>query len=335
MDKVSFVKKEKFLYILSICLVFTILSIYFASSFFKAFAYDEESEGQNITYAMDYKNSKLNGWILEENNWYYYIDGERQTGWINDGNNKYYLKEDARMAQYWQMLDGGWYYFGQDGAMKTGWINDGDWYYLNENGIMQTGWIEDNGNRYYLTDSGKMAQYWYLLDYWYYFGQDGAMRTGWLNFENGDQYYLNRSGIMLTNWNVIGDEWHYFRPNGLYQKNWKRDDTGGTITTSSGEVINYKSVIRATCTAYTADKGALTSTGVEAQYGYVAVNPYDIGYGSQLYICSPDGSINYGKAVAADTGGAMMNGSVAVDLFFNTYDECIQFGRREMLIYLI
>lgn len=277
MDKVSFVKKEKFLYILSICLVFTILSIYFASSFFKAFAYDEESEGQNITYAMDYKNSKLNGWILEENNWYYYIDGERQTGWINDGNNKYYLKEDARMAQYWQMLDGGWYYF----------------------------------------------------------GQDGAMRTGWLNFENGDQYYLNRSGIMLTNWNVIGDEWHYFRPNGLYQKNWKRDDTGGTITTSSGEVINYKSVIRATCTAYTADKGALTSTGVEAQYGYVAVNPYDIGYGSQLYICSPDGSINYGKAVAADTGGAMMNGSVAVDLFFNTYDECIQFGRREMLIYLI
>lgn len=38
----------------------------------------------------------------------------------------------------WRLIDGQWYYFGQDGYMKTGWIQDsnGKWYYLNSDGSM-------------------------------------------------------------------------------------------------------------------------------------------------------------------------------------------------------
>ena len=38
-------------------------------------------------------------------------------------------------------------------------------------------------------------------------------------------------------------------------------------------------------------------------------------------------------AVAADTGGAIKGNKV--DLFFNTYNECIQFGRRTCTVYVL
>jgi len=69
--------------------------------------------------------------------------------------------------------------------------------------------------------------------------------------------------------------------------------------------------------------------------GIVAVDPSVIPLGTKLYIASPDGSIVYGYAVAGDTGGAAYNGDVVVDLFYDTYEECIQFGRRTMNIYIL
>ncbi|MBE6830171.1 MAG: hypothetical protein E7519_08180, partial [Ruminococcaceae bacterium] len=69
--------------------------------------------------------------------------------------------------------------------------------------------------------------------------------------------------------------------------------------------------------------------------GLVAVNPKIIPYGSRLYICSPDGKVVYGYAIAADTGGGVMDGRIVADLYFNTVGQCRQFGNRKMNIYVL
>ncbi len=108
-----------------------------------------------------------------------------------------------------------------------------------------------------------------------------------------------------------------------------------TITDQYGNVVEYTQCITGSSTAYTADYGALTATGRMARYGVVAVDPDIIPYGSILYIVSDDGFV-YGYAVAGDTGGFIYNGTnTIVDLYFNTYDECCQYGRRGISVYVL
>lgn len=109
----------------------------------------------------------------------------------------------------------------------------------------------------------------------------------------------------------------------------------GTFTDSNGTVVGYTQVLTGSGTAYTAPAGACTATGVTAYHGGVAVNPNIIPYGSKLYIESTDGSFVYGYATAVDTGGALMSGTAIVDCFYNTYDECVNFGRRNVNVYVL
>ncbi len=113
------------------------------------------------------------------------------------------------------------------------------------------------------------------------------------------------------------------------------NETEQILTDVSGNKVSYKQVLTGSGTAYYAPEGALTSTGRLAQYGVVAVNPYIIPYGSQLYIVSNDGQVVYGYAVAGDTGGALMDGSAICDLYYPTYEDCCQFGRRDITIYVL
>ena len=109
----------------------------------------------------------------------------------------------------------------------------------------------------------------------------------------------------------------------------------GTFTDVNGVKVAYKEVLTGSGTAYTAGAGACTATGVAAYRGGVAVNPDIIPYGSKLYVVSTDGSVVYGYCTAVDTGGALMDGSAIVDCFYDTYDECINFGRRDVNVYVI
>ncbi len=112
--------------------------------------------------------------------------------------------------------------------------------------------------------------------------------------------------------------------------------TGSNNKTSTAGTVNglsYSKMLTGSATAYTASQGALTSTGVPAYVGGVAVNPNIIPYGSKLYI-EADG-YTYGYATAVDTGGALMDGSALVDLYMSTYDECINFGRRNVKVYIL
>ena len=95
-----------------------------------------------------------------------------------------------------------------------------------------------------------------------------------------------------------------------------------TLELVDGLPTEYTRIVSGKATAYTAGYNALTASGRKAEIGTVAVNPNVIPYGSELYIVAQDGSQVYGYAIAADTGLGLMDGTVAVDLYFgNKYDH--------------
>ncbi|MBE7036736.1 MAG: DUF348 domain-containing protein [Ruminococcaceae bacterium] len=108
---------------------------------------------------------------------------------------------------------------------------------------------------------------------------------------------------------------------------------GAKIVPASADELKVKEVIDGTATAYTARSGARTASGKVAAYGIIAVDPRVIPMGSKLYIEAVDGSWTYGYAIAGDTGGAIKGKKI--DLFYNSYSECIQFGRRPARIYVL
>lgn len=102
---------------------------------------------------------------------------------------------------------------------------------------------------------------------------------------------------------------------------------------SSKVPTSYKKKLTGSATAYYG--GTATSTGKKPQPGYIAVDPRIIPYGTEMWIVSNDGKYVYGYSIAADTGGFIYSGTTLCDLYFNTYNECINFGRRDVTIYIL
>lgn len=114
----------------------------------------------------------------------------------------------------------------------------------------------------------------------------------------------------------------------------KNADGGGVLTFSSGATARFSAVKPMTATAYTSGYGGAdtcTATGTFARVGVVAVDRRVIPLGTRLYIVTADGRITYGMAVAEDTG---VRGNI-IDLYYDTYQECIQFGRRAATVYVL
>ncbi len=111
------------------------------------------------------------------------------------------------------------------------------------------------------------------------------------------------------------------------------DDEAGTFTTSKGDTYSFSKQLTLNATAYTAGSGAICSTGRLARVGVVAVDPKYISYGTEMFIMSADGSFVYGIAIAGDCGGAIDNNDV--DLYMTSRSTCLQFGRRDVVAYVI
>lgn len=110
----------------------------------------------------------------------------------------------------------------------------------------------------------------------------------------------------------------------------------GYIRMPSGELLTYYKTDNVTATGYThTDAGCdlITSTGTTVHYGTAAVDPRFIPYGTRMLIVSHDGERYYGIATAEDCGGAIKRDRM--DLYFPTYQECIEFGRRRCTIYFL
>ncbi len=104
----------------------------------------------------------------------------------------------------------------------------------------------------------------------------------------------------------------------------------------NGLPVNYTSVMtNAVATAYSAWPGAGTASGRPSMIGHVAVNPDIIPYGTRLFITSVDGRLNYGYCIAAETGIALSQGIIDVDLYFGSYEESCAWGKRLVNIYIL
>jgi len=113
------------------------------------------------------------------------------------------------------------------------------------------------------------------------------------------------------------------------------EDGTGAITLENGQVVTFSQVRTMTGTAYTAYENpyvdSVTATGTLARVGVVAVDRKQIPLGTKVYVVSNDGRYTYGFAIAEDTG---VRGNV-IDLYYDTYQECVQFGRRACTVYIL
>jgi 3D (Asp-Asp-Asp) domain-containing protein/uncharacterized protein YabE (DUF348 family) len=71
----------------------------------------------------------------------------------------------------------------------------------------------------------------------------------------------------------------------------------------------------------------ITATGMRASYGVAAVDPRVIPFYTRVYVPG------YGHAIAADTGSAIQGNRI--DVYFPTYAEAIQWGRRSVPVYIL
>lgn len=102
---------------------------------------------------------------------------------------------------------------------------------------------------------------------------------------------------------------------------------GNSYTVSrGGQRFDFREARNMVSTAYTYT-GNRTATGVYPKVGTVAVDPTVISLGTKMYI------EGYGYATAADTGGAIKGNRI--DVFMETYSQCMNWGRRTVKVYLL
>ncbi|MDO4733297.1 MAG: 3D domain-containing protein [Bacillota bacterium] len=99
-----------------------------------------------------------------------------------------------------------------------------------------------------------------------------------------------------------------------------------TAETEDGASFYYKEQYEIETTAYTWT-GNTTYTGTWPKRGTIAVDPSVIPLGTKVYV------VGYGFATAEDTGGAI-KGNI-IDLYMDTEQECINWGRRDVVIYIL
>ena len=109
-------------------------------------------------------------------------------------------------------------------------------------------------------------------------------------------------------------------------------DGSGYLTFASGGTMKFSKAVQVTATAYTAGYDGVdhtTATGTFVHKGVAAEDKRVFPLGSDLYVMAK--GMEYGLTKAEDTG---MKGQ-KIDLYLESYQQCIQFGRRSATVYLL
>lgn len=150
---------------------------------------------------IDYDTPK-EGWIKENNKWYYYINGVAQKNQWVSGTKKtdwYWVKVDGTMAENEWIQDsrGNWYFMENGGKAHRGWYQDKykTWYYLNEckndygeDCEMLTGFVS-------LTWNGNMCTFYFEAN------PKAALGACYMNkvaLINGLWYKFDKDGICIN-----------------------------------------------------------------------------------------------------------------------------------------
>ena len=110
------------------------------------------------------------------------------------------------------------------------------------------------------------------------------------------------------------------------------ENGGGYLRFASGDTMTFSGVATSCeATAYSIHGG--TASGRPTAYGNIAVDPSVFPYGTQLYIYSNDGYIEYGMATAADCGSGITG--YDLDLWFDEFSQACAFGRRYCTAFIL
>lgn len=112
------------------------------------------------------------------------------------------------------------------------------------------------------------------------------------------------------------------------------DDGSGYLKMKSGDTLHFTGSMEIRCTAYTTGYdgvGTVTASGTTVGRGCVAVDKKVIPLGTEMFITTLSGSHTYGMARAEDTG---VRGNT-VDLYMDSYEECVAFGVRKSVAYFL
>lgn len=109
---------------------------------------------------------------------------------------------------------------------------------------------------------------------------------------------------------------------------------GGSFVGKDGKTYYYSYYldVQATCYGKADGSGSITATGTLAREGVIAVDPRVIPLGTTVYVKGSYKDI--GVCYAEDTGGAI-KGNI-IDVYMEgTLQELLQFGRRNMRVYIL
>ena len=113
-------------------------------------------------------------------------------------------------------------------------------------------------------------------------------------------------------------------------------DGSGKLVLENGQEVTFSKTMTMKATAYTTGDpgvGTITASGSTVHLGTVGVDRSQLPFGTKMYIVTSDGSYVYGFSIAEDTGGAIRKNRI--DLYHNTYNDCIQFGVRNCTVYIL
>ncbi len=118
-----------------------------------------------------------------------------------------------------------------------------------------------------------------------------------------------------------------------------QSDNQNVIQTSGGTVA-YVKAVQVVATAYcpcsiccAPYSGTSTADGSVPQALHTLATSRDYAFGTNVYIPYFDGYNNHGLFEVEDRGGAIQGDKI--DIFFNTHQEALQFGRKILTIYIL
>lgn len=165
-----------------------------------------------------------NGWVKNDNKWYYYENGKmKKNAWIQSNGNYYYMDESGAMLTDTWIGD---YYVDANGVWLKNYrpakwmMTNGKWWYRNADGSYPVNcWKQISGIWYRFDNAGYMITGWSRIDnQWYYMNSSGAMQNGWQSIGNA-RYYFKDNGIMATGWQKVDDNWYYLESSGAMASN--------------------------------------------------------------------------------------------------------------------
>ncbi len=203
------------------------------------------------------------GWVSENGQWYYYVDGKKLENCIYFVDGKWWLFSgyDGALSynaenyvRKWGTDEWDTYRSSSDGSLVLGWYSDGShWffydkedghrytyqkfedeeklYYVNSNGwLLTSDWYVDSEGKTYWADSTgalteKATNEWVFSDGSWYYYKDGVLLKDGMYTINGCTYHFDYDGTM-----TIGAFWYYDK---------ESEKSGYKLTDENGQVITW------------------------------------------------------------------------------------------------